>query len=326
MRFLFEYLRQRRRVLGAFAVFLGIFAVTFALYQLPLQAVAYPALLLLLAAAGYAACDIRRVRARHQELMRLRALPAELMDILPEADTLEAQDYQALIAHLCEEQKQAEAAWQEKQAQLIDYYTLWGHQIKTPIAAMRLHLQNEDSPLSRTLSLELMRVEQYVEMLLACLRLGSDSTDYVFREQALDPIVRQAVRRFSGEFIARKLTLQYQPLSLRVVTDEKWLTFVVEQVLSNALKYTREGGISIYQEGKATLCIRDTGIGIAKEDLPRLFQKGYTGLNGRADQKASGMGLHLSRRILGNLGHGISIESTLGEGTCVRIDLVGGGQ
>lgn len=321
MSFLREYLWQRRRAAGAWLALCAVFAVTFALYHLPLEAVAYPALLSALLALGYAALDFRRVRARHEELARLRGLSAELLDALPEADTIEARDYQQIVRALCEEQKQALSAGRERQAQLIDYYTIWGHQIKTPIAAMRLHLQNEDSPLSRTLSRELLRIEQYVEMLLACLRLGADSTDYLFRAQELDPLVRQAVRRFSGEFIARRLTLNYQPLNLRVVTDEKWLGFVVEQVLSNALKYTREGEISIYREGEATLCIRDTGVGIAPEDLPRLFEKGYTGLNGREDRRASGLGLHLCRRILANLGCGIAVESALGKGTCVRINL-----
>ena len=166
-----------------------------------------------------------------------------------------------------------------------------------------------------------MRIEQYVDMLLAYLRLGSDSTDYVFREYDLDNIIRPAIRRFSGEFISRRLKLDYQPVDMKVVTDEKWLGFVLEQVLSNALKYTREGNISIYKEGESTLCIRDTGVGIAAEDLPRIFEKGYTGMNGRADQKASGLGLHLCKRICTNLGHIISVRSVVNEGTTVSIDL-----
>ena len=305
----------------AFILFCAIFAGSFYLYHLPVEAVVYPAMLCALMAIAYAVFDLRRIKARHAELMRLRSLSAELMDTLPPADSIEAEDYHAIIHMLREEQRQTLSAELAKRAQLINYYTTWGHQIKTPIAAMRLHLQNEDSTLSRTLSLELMRIEQYVEMLLACLRLGADSTDYVFREHDLDTIIRPAVRRFSGEFISRRLKLEYQPVEMKVVTDEKWLGFVLEQVLSNALKYTREGGISIYKEGEATLCIRDTGAGIAPEDLPRIFENGYTGMNGRAEQKASGLGLHLCKRICSNLGHGISVRSVVHEGTTVSIDL-----
>lgn len=321
MKFIIQYLKQRRMVMIAFILFCAIFAGSFYLYHLPVEAVIYPAILCALTAIVYAVWDLRRIKARHAELMRLRSLSAELMDTLPPADSIESEDYQAIIRMLREEQRLAISSAQEQQTQLIDYYTTWGHQIKTPIAAMRLHLQNEDSPLSRTLSLELMRIEQYVEMLLACLRLGSDSTDYVFREYDLDSIIRPAIRRFSGEFISRRLKLEYQPVEMKVVTDEKWLGFVLEQVLSNALKYTREGGIFIYKEGEATLCIRDTGAGIAAEDLPRIFDKGYTGMNGRTDQKASGLGLHLCKRICNNLGHGISVRSVVHEGTTVLIDL-----
>lgn len=186
---------------------------------------------------------------------------------------------------------------------------------------MRLTLQNEDSALSRKLSGDLFRIEQYVEMVLMFLRLDSDSTDYVIREHDLDVIVRQAVRKFAGEFIARKIQLVYEPVKTKVITDEKWLSFVIEQVLSNALKYTPSGSITISLEAPKTLCIRDTGMSIALEDLPRIFEKGYTGYHGRADKKATGIGLYLCRRICNNLGHTLTVKSTVDVGTTVAIDL-----
>ena len=164
-------------------------------------------------------------------------------------------------------------------------------------------------------------VGQGVELVLGYLRLESPSSDYVIRNYALDDIVRQAVRKFASQFIRRKLRLEYAPLNVSVITDEKWLLFVIEQVLSNALKYTRSGSVSITLEAPKTLCIRDTGIGIAPEDLPRVFEKGYTGCNGRTDKRATGIGLYLCRRILAKLGHSITIASTPGTGTTVRIGL-----
>ena len=173
----------------------------------------------------------------------------------------------------------------------------------------------------RALLEQLQSVEQYVEMVLGYLRLESPSSDYVIRNYALDDIVRQAVRKYASQFIRRKLRLEYTPLNVSVITDEKWLLFVIEQVLSNALKYTRSGSVSITLEAPKTLCIRDTGIGIAPEDLPRVFEKGFTGCNGRTDKRATGIGLYLCRRILEKLGHTIAITSTVGEGTTVRIGL-----
>ena len=241
--------------------------------------------------------------------------------LLPDAKTADDEDYQTLIALLIESGQQMRARMQADYADTLDYYTVWAHQIKTPIAAMRLKLQSEDTPLSRRLRGELARIEQYVEMAMVFLRLDSDSTDYVFREVELDAVVRSAVRRFSAEFIDRGLRLEYSGTDEKALTDEKWLSFVLEQLLSNALKYTPSGSISIYIEGEKTLCVADTGIGIAPEDLPRIFDKGYTGQAGRQDKTASGLGLYLCRRICDALGHGIGAQSVPGEGTVIKLDL-----
>jgi hypothetical protein len=204
---------------------------------------------------------------------------------------------------------------------MVEYYTVWAHQIKTPIASMRLHLQNEDSALSRKLISDLHRIEQYVEMVLTFLRLNAKSTDYLIKELDLDTIVKKEIKKFSTDFIDRKLSLVYKPLHTTVISDEKWLSFVIEQIISNALKYTSSGAITISLEKEKTLRIQDTGMGIAPEDLPRIFENGYTGHNGRKDQKSSGIGLYLCHRICANLGHTITVQSTVGVGTAVDINL-----
>ena len=322
MQFFFSYLYHRRKVLLLLFFFLFLFAVSFWLYRLPVEAVAYPALIC--AAIGLAVLILGSLRAsrRHRLLVRLADSLTELPRGLPEPRTQDDEDYQLLVGALCEEQRRLKSAMELRYADMIDYYTVWAHQIKTPIASMRLTLQEEDSEFSRRAGEDLLRIEQYVEMVLMFLRLDSEDTDYVIEEYDMDSIVRQAVRRFSGEFISRKIGLDYQPINTRVITDEKWLLFVIEQVLSNALKYTRSGKISIYSPEKDILCIEDTGIGIAPEDLPRIFEKGYTGYNGRNDKKASGIGLYLCRRICRNLGHSITANSSLESGTVVRIRLV----
>ena len=315
------YLRAQRRGM----LFLGfcclIFTVSFALYGLPLGAVLYPAALCAAAGGIILLLSLRKSRAVCQELSLMQHHPADLPDELPAAQSPQEQAYQALLLALHTDRKKLKSDMNARYHDMTEYYTVWAHQIKTPIAAIRLALQNEDTPLSRRLTGEVGRVEQYVQMALTYLRLGSDSSDYVIRSCALDDIVRPAVRRFAGEFIQRKIQLNYQMLSYTVITDEKWLGFVVEQVLSNALKYTPQGSVSIYMEPEGVLCIRDTGIGIAPEDLPRVFEKGYTGYNGRSHRKASGLGLYLCREILTRLGHSVSAESQVDHGTTIRIDL-----
>ena len=315
------YLRAQRRGM----LFLGfcclIFTVSFALYGLPLGAVLYPAALCAAAGGIILLLSLRKSRAVCQELSLMQPHPADLPDELPAAQSPQEQAYQALLLALHADRQKLKSDMNARYHDMTEYYTVWAHQIKTPIAAIRLALQNEDTPLSRRLTGEVGRVEQYVQMALTYLRLGSDSSDYVIRSCALDDIVRPAVRRFAGEFIQRKIQLNYQMLNYTVITDEKWLGFVVEQVLSNALKYTLQGSVSIYMEPEGVLCIRDTGIGIAPEDLPRVFEKGYTGYNGRSHRKASGLGLYLCREILTRLGHSVSAESQVDHGTTIRIDL-----
>ena len=321
------YVRENRKGVIALAVYTAVFAFIFWLYRLPLGAVGYAALVCLFLLLVWLAVDYRRFAVRLRLLRRLEQEITLSTEQLPEPDgALEAQ-YQALVRALDADRRARLTRSQQGYQELVEYYTVWAHQIKTPIAAMRLRLQSEDSDSSRRLLADLGRieqlqsVEQYVEMVLGYLRLESPSSDYVIRNYALDDIVRQVVRKYASQFIRRRLRLEYTPLNVSVITDEKWLLFVIEQVLSNALKYTRSGSVSITLEAPKTLCIRDTGIGIAPEDLPRVFEKGFTGCNGRTDKRATGIGLYLCRRILEKLGHTIAITSTVGEGTTVRIGL-----
>ncbi|MBO5197959.1 MAG: sensor histidine kinase [Lachnospiraceae bacterium] len=315
------YLRQKRRAFAAAGSFCLIFLGSFALYHLPVAAVLYPAGLCVLFGSILLGLDYRRERKKYEKLQGIRGLSDVVSDVLPDSEGLCEEAYQEILRLLCEEQKEYRDGMEHRYSDMIDYYTIWAHQIKTPIASMRLTLQNEDSAAARRLSSDLFRIEQYVEMVLMFLRLDSDSSDYVIRETDLDMIVRQALRKFAGEFISRRIGLRYEPLGISAVTDEKWLSFVIEQVLSNALKYTPSGTIFITLERPKTLCIRDTGIGIVPEDLPRIFEKGYTGYHGREDKKASGLGLYLCRRICTNLGHRITAESAPDVGTTIRIDL-----
>lgn len=321
MNLFFKYLKQRRRISAVFAAFCVIFAVSFWLYHLPMDAVMYP--VLLCSVIGIIICifDYSRVKRKHKVLKQIKSITDAVPELLPKAEDIQDEDYQQIISLISEEHGEYRDITNKKYSDMVNYYTVWAHQIKTPIASMRLHLQNEDTALSRNLASDLYRIEQYADMVLTFLRLNSESTDYVFREHDLDTIVRSAVKKFSSEFIYRKLSLDYKPLNTTVITDEKWLSFVIEQVLSNALKYTPSGSITITLENEKTLRIRDTGIGIAPEDLPRIFENGYTGYNGRTDKKASGIGLYLCRRVCSDLGHTITASSVVDSGTVIDIDL-----
>ena len=317
MKLIGQYLRSRAVTILLFVLFAGIMAFSFSLYHLPVKAVLYPAVLCALLGLGALVIGFLRTLHMHKLISGLREIDTEL----PEVRDVEAADYREIVRLLREQNREIRTGAETEMRAMMDYYTLWAHQIKTPIASMRLRLQEEDTPQARTLLADLGRIERYVSMVLTYLRLEGSSTDYVIRETDLDSILRPVFKQFAGEFISRKLKLEYEPIRAKVLTDAKWLSFVVEQVLSNALKYTPQGSVSITLEEPATLVVRDTGIGIPPEDLPRVFERNYTGLAGRADTRASGIGLSLCKRVCDSLGHTISIESVPGEGTAVRVDL-----
>lgn len=241
-------------------------------------------------------------------------------------ETLEG-DMAKLLELVCQQFGAEKGVWEEKNADRNDYYVMWTHQIKTPIAAMRLLLEDgeqgtKDIYLMRE---ELFKIEQYAEMALAYQRLESLSSDLVLQEYDLYTMVKQAVKKFSVLFINKGLSLELEQSQVMVVTDEKWFGFCMEQFLSNSIKYTSQGKISIWTEEKGEetyLFLEDTGMGIRPEDLPRIFERGFTGYNGRLDKRSTGIGLYLCRRVLEHLGISVQVESRVGEGTKVTLTLV----
>ena len=313
-----EYILEKRQVLGAAALGLLISSGVLFLYQLPQEAVGYSALLVCFAEALWLFTGFGKFRKKQKLLRQLageRRRDFSIRD-LPESEAPTEEAYQELIESLMEEKNRKDAETTEKLRDMEEYYTLWVHQIKTPIAAMSLLLQEKDTPENGELSMELFHIEQYVEMVLQYLRLESPDPDLAIRSVEVDSCVRQAVRKYARSFIRKKIALDFHETGMEVITDEKWLVFVLEQLLSNALKYTKKGSIRIYGKD-GFLSIEDTGIGITAEDLPRIFEKGYTGYNGRLDKKSTGIGLYLCQKVLKKLGHGIVITSVPGEGTKV---------
>ena len=225
------------------------------------------------------------------------------------------------VPEMKESEPEFDAELWEKQREKEDFYVLWVHQIKTPIAALNLLLQDPDrnEALCRQ---ELFKIENYVEMSLNYLRFDSISNDLGLKNYNLESMVKQVVKKYSSVFIYNHIAVNMESLDCNILTDEKWFCFVLEQLLSNALKYTKKGSVTFRAENSGNevkLKIIDTGIGIRSDDKPRLFQKGFTGYNGRLDKKASGLGLYLCKSICDKLGHGISINSKEGEGTEVCI-------
>ena len=253
----------------------------------------------------------------------------DLTKLYDTSDAIE-DDYQQLLTKVLTQKYQANELREKSMADLRDYYAIWAHQIKTPISAIDVLLQAENEPDKidlKELKRQLFNIDFYVDAVMNYLRLEDMSSDYVFEDCQVEKIVRKAVKKFAAQFIGKKISIELNNLDTNVKTDEKWLGFIIEQLISNAVKYTRNGGkISIYMKetfnsADRILVIEDNGIGITKEDIPRIFERGYTGYNGRMSKKSSGIGLYLCRKAADKLGISIAIESKLDKGTKVLLDM-----
>ena len=324
------YLKSRIKVIVMLVVIAIVQFVVFYLYSVPVAPVIYSLELLSFMLAVAVVFDYmafyRRHKALKHSLLCDEIFQVELYDT---SDAIE-DDYQQLLTKVLTQKYQANELREKSMADLRDYYAIWAHQIKTPISAIDVLLQAENEPDKidlKELKRQLFNIDFYVDAVMNYLRLEDMSSDYVFEDCQVEKIVRKAVKKFAAQFIGKKISIELNNLDTNVKTDEKWLGFIIEQLISNAVKYTRNGGkISIYMKetfnsADRILVIEDNGIGITKEDIPRIFERGYTGYNGRMSKKSSGIGLYLCRKAADKLGISIAIESKLDKGTKVLLDM-----
>lgn len=312
-----KYIYKHLAIVIFFIICVGIFAGISTLYHAQTEAVLYAFLLCAFVGLIFFVINFIPWYKKYNEYEILKnnilAMPLPVPSSLMEAELLN------VIKKLRDKNIEDIQRGQIEKSEMFDYFSSWVHQIKTPIAVMQLRLQNEDTEENRALLSELFKTEQYVEMALNYFRLdGTD--DFVFKEFDLDTIIKEAVRKYAPLMIQKKLTFEYTPTTVKVITDKKWLLFIIEQLLSNAVKYTESGTIKIEVCDKK-LKISDTGIGIAEEDIPCIFDKGYTGFNGRVQRKSTGLGLYLCKKAADKLSHKISVESEVGEGTTFTVDM-----
>lgn len=305
-----RYFKDNHRVYLLLLVVILVFDSLLMLCNIDTSLIIYPNVIVLFIIIVHSLFDYYKYKNKHELLNK---------SLYEEVDCLFDEDYQKIINELEDKIRQLETDKHKVMKEMSDYYSLWIHQIKTPISAMQLTLENEDSPLSRKLMLELLHIEQYVDMVLTYQKL-SDGSDYVFEENDLDVMIKDTIRYLRLEFIERKISLKYEPVNRTIITDKKWFEFILKQLISNALKYTRKGSIEIYLEDNC-LCIKDDGIGIKESDLKRIFEKGYTGSNGHDNKNSSGIGLYLCTNIVSNLGLKLSATSSVGVGSIFKIDL-----
>ena len=308
-----RYLREKVTVLLLVLACNIVMLTVFFLYRLDIAPFLYAFLLNVFFTVCGLCISFFRYAARHKEREQLLQMLENNEYPGTDPQTLEAEDYIKIIELLYQK---CNALINDNNFLIQDsrdYFTLWVHQIKTPISVLDMLLK-DDTPEMRACRVELFRIEQYVEMVLNYFRLGSESKDLAYKEVDLDKVIKSCIRKYAPLFIDKKLGINYEPVPTTILTDEKWLSFIIEQLLSNAVKYTNEGTVSI-EVTDDTIKISDTGIGIRSEDLPRIFEKGYTGFNGRSGSKSSGLGLYLCSLAAERLSLKLSVTSEPGKGS-----------
>ena len=318
MEILKSYLKKNIKVYILFVVFIAIFFIMFYLYNLPLEALIYTGSFCFLASVIASFSDFVNYRESYKKLKFLEKNILNDLEDLPKSLDIRIDYYHKIIEKLYEELEKLTQENRQKNTDMVDYYSMWVHQIKTPIAAMNFLLDNEEVD-QKILQQELFKIERYVEMVLTYIRLDSISSDYVITKINLDEVVKDSVKKYTTIFINKKIKLNYVSHETMVISDKKWLSFAFEQILGNSVKYTSTGGEITIETCENKLIIEDNGMGIKEEDLPRIFEKGFTGFNGRYEKKSSGLGLYLCKKTLDKLGHHVEISSKVGEGTRIEI-------
>lgn len=318
MKKLFDYFASRRAMLALYALSVLTVLLLGYLARQEMTYVRYTCIIISFVFVCVQLGDGARYRRNRRRLDQLHLRTELLPRELPEPIDGLGRDYDAIIRSLTRENERLKTESLQQQEEQREYYTLWVHQIKTPISAMRLLLDNDSDEDARLLKQELFKVDQYADLALKFIKLGDIANDLVIERCDLNEIARSAVKKYSLLFVYSKLTAKIEPLQKDIPCDRMWLEFILGQLLSNSVKYTHTGGVRIYMEQNA-LVVEDTGIGIRKEDLPRIFEKGYTGYNGRMDTRASGIGLYLVKRTATALGIRVEVASELGKGTRVSL-------
>ncbi len=300
-----DTLKKNKNLILFFLITSTVNLSVFLLYRIMTEAFFYAEIIIFAAFVLLVFMDYLRSLKKAKQLENAKHSVINGDSFLLVSENFTEEKYREIINSLTNKINEINVNFSNEKQDIADWYTLWVHEIKTPIAVLKLKIPDSEKDILN----ELFRIEEYADMALSYIRLGSEQNDLVIREYNLDEIIKEVVRKYAPQFISKKIKLNYTQTDKTVITDKKWLTCILEQYISNAVKYTKTGSVTISVQDNI-LTVTDTGIGIKKEDLPRIFEKGYTGNNGRTDTKSSGLGLYLSAKAAKLIGVTLSAEST----------------
>ncbi|MGL5712013.1 MAG: sensor histidine kinase [Paraclostridium sp.] len=248
-----------------------------------------------------------------------------LPEVIDDANFLVGEEINYILSVLSKDMHENVKVFKTMQEEYREYIESWVHEIKTPIASTKLVIENNENEVTKKIDSQLDKIDNFVEQVLYYAKSDEVEKDYIIKKLSLDKVIKNVVRRNYKDFISKKISLQLNIGEDEVVySDAKWLEFIINQILGNAIKYskTKNGVIKITskkEKNYVVLIIEDNGVGIIERDINRVFEKGFTGENGRVFGKSTGMGLYICKRLCDKLGLGLNVDSKLEIGTKVGI-------
>lgn len=247
-----------------------------------------------------------------------------LPEIIKEANFIEGEKLNYILKEVSRDMHENVKYYKDMQEDYREYIETWVHEIKTPIASTKLIIANNQNEVTNKIDFQMDRIEGFVQQVLYYSRSNNVSKDYIIKQISLDDVVRNVVKRNYRDFIHKKIKIDIKDINETVYSDGKWTDFIINQIIGNSIKYSssKEPLISISSVKRANsvmLIINDNGVGIVDKDIDRVFEKGFTGENGRKFSKSTGMGLYLCEKLCSKLGLKISLNSEVNKGTKVTI-------
>ena len=247
-----------------------------------------------------------------------------LPEVLQEPNFMVGENINDILKELSRDMHEQVKHYRNIQEEYREYIEMWVHEIKTPIASSKLLIENNTNEVTRKIDTQMDRIENYVEQVLYYSRSDEVGKDYIIKKVGLSKLVKDVIKRNQRDFISKRISLQLGDLDEIIYSDTKWVEFILNQIIGNAIKYSKgkDDKIEIYLKkisSAVVLTIKDHGVGIIERDLNRVFEKGFTGENGRKFGKSTGIGLYLCKKLTDRLGLGLQVQSEENVGTEISI-------
>jgi signal transduction histidine kinase len=322
-----DYIKEKLPVLFINIIIFAFIIFLFYLYNVNLILILLICVLWLMPIITFIASDFLKKRKYYTNILsQLNALDKKYLitELTQEPSFLEGKILYHVLKDTNKCMHENINSYKYLQQEYREYIETWVHEVKTPISSSKLVVENNKNEITLSILEELVKIEEFIEQALYYSRSNTTEEDYIVREFDLKTIINDVIKKNSKYFIQKRISLEMDDFNDTLFSDIKWVHFILNQIIINALNYSKSDNPMIKicakkNDNNITLYIEDNGVGISEKDLPMVFNKGFTGNNGRVNKRSTGMGLYLCKKLCGKLGLAIEITSVINMGTTVKV-------